>query len=93
MDCCAGQQDAGTLELDDIAGLTALYPAWRFRVHAVNSSNQGAIGGATVQLQGTCFPHEGTSSAEGGMVFGDIPACLQGEGGDAEGDSYRPELT
>lgn len=91
MACCPGQQDAGTLELDDIAAVTALYPAWRFTVEAVNSFTQGPIEGATVQMQGTCFPHDGIDPTEGGMVFGDIPSCLVGEG--EASATYHPELT
>ena len=91
MFCCGGQNDASTLELDDTAGLTAIYPRWTYRVRVLAQSNANPISGATVTMDGTCFPYDGVNIDEGGMVFGDIPECQIGEGDPSP--TYHPELT
>ena len=91
MECCSRQTgDDGTLELDEIAAATYLYPKWKYTVVVVDSVNN-PIQGAAVWMHGTCFPHDGADRDEGGMVFGDIPSCLVG---DLEpSDTYYPNFT
>lgn len=78
MTCCGGQLDAATLELDDIAAATSLYPKWEYTVEVVNGANSPIVG-AAVRMDGTCFPHDGVDRYEGGVVLGDLEACLTGE--------------
>ena len=90
MTCCGGQLDAATLELDDIAAATSLYPKWKYTVEVVNSAHN-PIEGAAVWMEGTCFPHDGVDRSEGGLVLGDIQACLTGEM--EPSDTYIPDST
>ena len=90
MACCGGQIDAATLEIDDIAAATSLYPNWKFTVEVVDSVGN-PLPNAAVWMDGTCFPHEGEDRHEGGMVFGDIESCMVGEA--EESDTYYPNYT
>jgi len=92
MFCCDGQTDAGTLELDDVAGLTSLYPKWRYTVQVVDNREE-PIAGAAVWMEGTCFPHDGTNYDEGGMVLGDIDACIAEFGEGTASNTYIPTST
>lgn len=90
MACCGGQIDASSLELDDMASATSLYPKWKFTVEVVDGTNT-PIANAAVWMDNTCFPHEGENRFEGGMVFGDIDFCLTG---DLEpSNTYYPNFT
>jgi hypothetical protein len=91
MECCGRQTgDDGTLELDDIAAATYLYPKWKYTVEVKDSSANPVIG-AAVWMHGTCFPHDGDDEIEGGMVLGDIPSCLLGDGDPSP--TYYPDIT
>ena len=98
MDGDGGQRNAGTLEIDDMAAATALYPVWSYRLKVIDNAGRG-LAGATVTIKGTCFPHEGHTPEEGGMVFGDIHACLDrvrqinNENASDWSPTYRPDLT
>lgn len=114
MDCCDRQGrdinedviltvDVGTLELDDMAAATALYPKWRYRVRVEDRSGNPIV--AAVWLHRTCFPQEGDNEdlniqrQEGGMVFGDITWCLneiansEGSANTFDSPTYHPEIT
>ena len=80
----------GTLELDDVAAATAIYPAWRFTVEVVDLAGN-PLSAAAVWMDHTCFPHDGSSYTDGGMVLGDIPECLVGDGTDSA--TYFPNST
>lgn len=91
MECCGRQTgDDGTLELDDTAAATYLYPKWKYTVEVIDS-NANHVVGASVWMHGTCFPHDGNDEIEGGMVLGDIPSCLVGDGNDSP--TYYPNIT
>jgi len=81
---------AGTLELDDWASIVSIYPEWRIRVR-VKRLDSSPISGATVTLNNTCFPHDGTDYLEGGQIYGDINDCLIGDL--AASNSYDPTST
>lgn len=78
----------GSLELDDVAGITSIYPEWRYRVK-VSRRDSSPISGATVIMNNTCFGHDGTDYLEGGQVYGDIDFCQIGNS--AASDTYDPD--